>query len=90
MDDSTYLLNKDERVSVEDMVKSFTINGAYSIFRDNEIGSIEVGKYADFIIIDKDIFNINPIDIEDTKVLMTFLGGEIVYKDGIVKHDIGV
>ena len=90
MDYSTYLLNKDERVSVEDMVKSFTINGAYSIFRDKEIGSIEVGKYADFIIIDKDIFNINPIDIEDTKVLMTFLGGEIVYKDGIVKHDIGV
>ena len=90
MDDSTYLLNKDERVSVEDMVKSFTINGAYSIFRDKEIGSIEVGKYADFIIIDKDIFNINPIDIEDTKVLMTILGGELVYKDGIVKHDIGV
>ena len=72
------------------MVKSFTINGAYSIFRDNEIGSIEVGKYADFIIIDKDIFNINPIDIEDTNVLMTFLGGEIVYKEDIVKHDIGV
>ena len=90
MDDSTYLLNKDERVSVEDMVKSFTINGAYSIFRDKEIGSIEVGKYADFIIIDKDIFNINPIDIEDTKVLMTFLGGEVVYKEGAVKHDIGV
>ena len=90
MDYSTYLLNKDERVSVEDMVKSFTINGAYSIFRDKEIGSIEVGKYADFIIIDKDIFNINPIDIEDTKVLMTFLGGEVVYKDGVVKHDVGV
>ena len=67
-----------------------TINGAYSIFRDKEIGSIEVGKYADFIIIDKDIFNINPIDIEDTNILMTFLGGELVYEAGVLKHDIGV
>lgn len=66
MNDERYLLNKDERVSVEEMVKSFTINGAYSIFREHE-----VGKYADIIILDKNIFNINPVDIEKTKVIMT-------------------
>ena len=45
----------------------YIFNGAYAIFRENEIGSIEVGKYADFIVIDRDIFNIDPIDIEKTK-----------------------
>ncbi|WP_153971378.1 amidohydrolase [Romboutsia faecis] len=80
IDDERYLLNKDERISVMDMVKSFTINGAYAIFRENEIGSIEVGKYADFIVVDRDIFNIDPIDIEKTKVLITFFNGEIVYE----------
>lgn len=80
MDEEIWLLNKDERVTVEDMVRSFTINGAYLIFRDKEIGSIEVGKYADFIVIDRDIFEINPIDIGNTQVLMTFFDGKIVYK----------
>ena len=79
MDDERYLLNKNERGSVEDLVRSFTINGAYQIFIENEIGSLEVGKYADFIIIDRDIFNINPIDIENTKVLKTFFNGCLVY-----------
>lgn len=83
MDDERYLLNKSERGSVEDLVRSFTINGAYQIFRENEIGSIEAGKYADFIIIDKDIFNINPIDIENTKVLKTFFNGKLVYDNNI-------
>ncbi len=62
------------------MVRSFTINGAYLIFRDDEVGSIEVGKYADFIVLDRDIFEINPVDIENTQVLMTFFNGEVVYK----------
>lgn len=80
MDEEAWLLNKDERVTVEDMVRSFTINGAYLIFRDNEIGSIEAGKYADFIVIDRDIFEINPVDIGNTQVLMTFFDGKMVYK----------
>ena len=79
MDDERYLLNKAERATVKDLVRSFTINGAYQIFREKEIGSLEVGKYADFIIIDRDIFNINPIDIENTKVLQTFFNGKLVY-----------
>lgn len=80
MDEPQWLLNKNERVSVEDIVRSFTINGAYLIFRDDEIGSIEVGKRADFIVLDRDIFEINPVEIGDTEVLMTFFDGEVVYK----------
>lgn len=80
MDEPQWLLNKDERVSVCDIVRSFTINGAYLIFRDDEIGSIEVGKCADFIVLDRDIFEINPVDIGNTQVLMTFFDGKVVYK----------
>lgn len=80
MDDERYLLNKNERGTVEDLVRSFTINGAYQIFREDEVGSLEVGKYADFIIIDRDIFSVDPIDIEDTKVLKTFFDGKLVYE----------
>ncbi|WP_434799306.1 amidohydrolase [Terrisporobacter vanillatitrophus] len=80
MDDERYLLNKNERGTVEDLVRSFTINGAYQIFRENEVGSLEVGKYADFIIIDRDIFSVNPVDIENTKVLKTFFNGKLVYE----------
>ncbi|MPN51584.1 hypothetical protein SDC9_199232 [bioreactor metagenome] len=65
---------------MEDLVRSFTINGAYQIFRENEVGSLEVGKYADFIIIDRDIFSVDPIAIEDTKVLKTFFNGKLVYE----------
>ena len=80
IDEEKWLLNQEERVSVEEMVRSFTINGAYLIFRDDEIGSIEVGKYADFIVLDRDIFGIEPLDIEKTQVLMTFFDGEVVYQ----------
>lgn len=79
MDDPRYLLDKEERVSVLDMVKSYTINSAWSLHMEQETGSIEVGKYADMIIIDRDIFHIDPIDIEFTKVLKTIFGGEVIF-----------
>ena len=63
------------------MVKSFTINNAYMIFRENEIGSIEVGKYADIIMLDKDIYEIDKLDIENAKVILTIFDGEVVYEE---------
>ena len=80
MDDSTWLLGKEERVSVMDMVKAYTINGAYSLHMDHEVGSLEMGKFADMIIIDRDIFNLNPLDIEFTKILKTIFNGNVVYE----------
>jgi predicted amidohydrolase YtcJ len=79
MDDPTWLLDKSERVSLENMIKSFTINGAYQNFRDDISGSIEVGKYADFAILDQNLFEINPLDIDKTLVLSTIFHGEVIY-----------
>lgn len=80
MDDPTWLLNKEERVSLTDMVKSFTINAAFQNFREDTTGSIEVGKSGDLIVVDQNIFEINPIQIDKTQVLETVLKGETVYQ----------
>lgn len=81
MDDDRYLLNKNERATVQQMIKSFTIDAAYALFLDNETGSIEVGKFADLAVLDRDILHINPVDIDKAKVVMTFFNGRLVYKD---------
>ena len=56
-----------------------TIWAAYSNFEENEKGSIEVGKFADFTVLDQDIMTIPEDSIPKTKVLATFIGGEKVY-----------
>jgi predicted amidohydrolase YtcJ len=63
------------------MVKAYTINGAYQLYREKSIGSLETGKYADMIVVDQDIFKANPLDIDKTKVLTTIMGGKVVYGD---------
>lgn len=79
MEDEQHLLNREERASLADMIKSFTINGAYSLFLDQETGSIEAGKQADLVVLEQDLFSINPVDIDKVKVMMTFFAGKLVY-----------
>jgi predicted amidohydrolase YtcJ len=62
----------------EETLKGMTIWAAYSNFEENEKGSIEVGKFADFIILDKNIMEVEISQIPKTKVLQTFVNGEKV------------
>ncbi|MPN24363.1 N-substituted formamide deformylase [bioreactor metagenome] len=80
MDDERYLLNANERATVQQMLKSFTINGAYAMFLEEDIGSIEVGKLADLVVLDQNLLAINPNDIDKVQVEMTFIDGKLVYK----------
>lgn len=73
-------LNPEEAVSLEDMLESYTINGAYAYFLDQETGSIEAGKSADMIIIDQNIFEIDPYTLRDVQVLETIFRGKTVYR----------
>ncbi|MCS6907315.1 MAG: amidohydrolase [Anaerolineales bacterium] len=73
-------LNPQERVSVEQMIASFTINGAYAAFMEKQIGSIEVGKKADFIVLSQNILQVPATEIHRTKVLLTFFEGKEVYR----------
>ncbi len=74
-------LTPQERVSVEQMIASFTINGAYATFLESQIGSIEVGKKADFIVLSQNILQIPASQIHQVKVLLTFFEGKEVYRD---------
>lgn len=80
IDDPTWLLAPEERVSLVDMIRSFTINSAFQNFREATTGSIEVSKSADFIIISQNLFEIDPLDIDKTEVLFTIFKGEVVWQ----------
>ncbi|MBT8380526.1 MAG: amidohydrolase [Ignavibacteria bacterium] len=69
----------EEKISVEDAIKCYTLNSAYASFEENLKGSIEVGKLADFVVLSGDILTINPIEIKNVKVTMTVFDGEIIY-----------
>lgn len=64
-----------------DMVYAYTINSAKLLMMDKSIGSIEPGKYADMILVDRDILTVSPEAMRDTKVLWTMFEGKIVYKE---------
>jgi len=65
-------------LSKEETLKGMTIWNAYANFEENEKGSIEVGKFADFIMLDQDIMTVDIDKVPETNVLSTYLGGERV------------
>ncbi|MCP4725623.1 MAG: amidohydrolase [bacterium] len=71
----------DQKLTREEALKGFTIWAAESSFQEDLVGSIEVGKYADFTILSKDIMTIDPKEILTTKPVYTVVGGEIKYSD---------
>lgn len=70
-----------QKMSREEALKSYTIWAAYGSFMEKEVGSIEEGKLADFTILDQDIMTIDEDEILKTQVVMTIIGGEIVYSN---------
>ena len=74
------VLAEEQAISVMDAIRVYTINGAYLEGTEKEKGSLEPGKLADVVVLDRDILTIDPREIIETKVLMTIVGGEVVYK----------
>lgn len=69
-----------ERLSVASLVRGFTTNAAYQLHMEDSIGSIEAGKKADLVVLDRNIFDIDPYSIHKTVVTMTMMDGDIVYQ----------
>ncbi len=69
-----------EGIELEDAIKVFTINGAKAMMHEDEAGSIEVGKHADMILLDRNLFEIPAADISEVKVLRTVFAGKSVYE----------
>ena len=71
--------NPEERVDLPTMIALYTINAAYALQQDKETGSIEVGKLADLVVLDRNLFELPADSIHTAKVTRTLLGGRTVY-----------
>jgi predicted amidohydrolase YtcJ len=74
-------LCKEEAIPILDAIRAYTWNAAYLEGTENEKGSIEIGKFADFVVLDKDITTIPHEEILITKVIKTIIDGKVVYED---------
>jgi predicted amidohydrolase YtcJ len=72
-------LGPEQRISIEEAVRAYTSHAAWFHFEEKRRGSIEVGKRADFVLLSQDLLAVKPEDILQTEVLMTMVGGRIVY-----------
>ncbi len=70
----------DQKMSREEALRSYTLNGAYAAFQEDILGSLTVGKLADITVLSQDIMTIPDDDILNTEVLYTIVGGKIEYK----------
>ncbi len=69
----------EEAVTVEEAVQAYTLGAAYSAFAEGELGSLEVGKWADFVVLDRDPFGVDPEEVGEVRVLRTVVGGRVVH-----------
>jgi predicted amidohydrolase YtcJ len=74
-------------LTVEEAVRGYTTGAAYASGQEHIKGSITPGKLADFVILSKDIFTVNPLEIADTKILGTVVGGKVVFDQIRLKGD---
>ena len=70
----------DERMSRMEALKSYTINGAFAAFEEGSKGSLTAGKYADIVVLSKDIMTIPEDEIPSAQVMYTIVGGKVRYK----------
>lgn len=78
-------LNINEKATLDQMISTYTINAAYLNFMEDITGSIEVGKKADIVILEKNIFDVHVDDLYKTKILLTMLEGKVVYQDSLIQ-----
>jgi predicted amidohydrolase YtcJ len=67
----------DERITLEDAIRASTIEPAYQLRLDDKVGTIEVGKRADLIVLDKNLFDLPPSQISSAQVVLTLMDGKV-------------
>jgi hypothetical protein len=70
----------EQRIGVEDALRAYTLGGAYASFEEQEKGSLEPGKLADLALIDRDLTRVPPETIRDARVMLTVVGGQVVFE----------
>ncbi|HWE03939.1 MAG TPA: amidohydrolase [Tepidisphaeraceae bacterium] len=72
-------LHPEEALTREQAIRMYTSNNAYVLFKEHQVGSLEAGKFADFIVVDTDILTCSAEKIAETKVLKTYLNGKLIF-----------
>ena len=70
----------EEKLTVLDGIRSYTINNAYQMHMEKELGSIEPGKYADFVVLSDNIFEVPVSEIHKVRICETVISGKTVYR----------
>jgi hypothetical protein len=70
----------EQKITVEEALRAYTSAAAYAAFQEGEKGTLEPGKLADFVVIDRDLRRVAPETIRDARVLLTVVGGQVVYQ----------
>jgi predicted amidohydrolase YtcJ len=70
----------EQKITVEEALRAYTVDAAWSVFRERDLGTIETGQLADFVLIDRDLRAIPPETLREAKVVMTVVGGTVVYR----------
>jgi predicted amidohydrolase YtcJ len=73
-------LSEDKGLSRHEVLRAITMNSSYELHQDQSTGSLEVGKLADLIVLDRNFFDIPAVEIADIKVLQTVVGGHVVFE----------
>ena len=68
-----------QRLTVEEALRAYTVAAAYASFEEERKGVLSVGRFADFVIVDRDLLTVPPNDIPSVRVIMTVVGGEVVF-----------
>ena len=71
----------EQKISVEETIRAYTAGSAYAEFQDHVKGTITTGKLADLVLLSRDIFKINPQEIENVRVVLTMVDGRVVYEE---------
>jgi hypothetical protein len=70
----------EQKISVDQALRAYTVGSAYAEFADRVKGSITPGKLADLVMLDQDIYKIDPATIDQTRVVLTILDGKVVFE----------
>ena len=75
----------EQKISLDEAIRAYTVGSAYAEFAENAKGSISPGKLADVVLIDRDLYGIDPAEIDQAHVLLTVVDGRVVFENGLAK-----
>lgn len=76
------VIGAEQKISVYEALKAITIQAAYEYFEEESKGSIEAGKRADLVVLDRSPLDVDPMEIKDIQVIMTIKDGNVIYRKG--------